>query len=106
MVKDGVGLVKRGPMELVTIANRKINKRNEIELILLTDQFIYAKPAVDRKGFLLQVPRTLIMTCGHQETSGTLCTRPYTGRWCWRTFTSRSCRAKLMATTSSSKYRC
>ena len=50
MVRDRCALLKRSTMELVTFANRKIAKRNEVELVLLTDLFLYGKPSADRKG--------------------------------------------------------
>ena len=40
---------------MVTISNRRITKRNEIQCFLLTDLFIYAKPTVEKKTGILLV---------------------------------------------------
>jgi hypothetical protein len=53
VVATGRPILKRGEVEIVTIANKKISKRSVIDVVLLTDLFIYGKPETDKKSGLL-----------------------------------------------------
>jgi hypothetical protein len=53
VVATGRQILKRGEVEIVTIANKKISKRSVIDVVLLTDLFIYGKPETDKKSGLL-----------------------------------------------------
>lgn len=62
----GRSLLKRGPLELITLNNRKVSKSKPVEIMLFSDLLMYAKPVKVRKTGTLkyivykQVHRSLI----------------------------------------------
>eukprot|EP00051_Salpingoeca_urceolata_P014582 m.185975 g.185975 ORF g.185975 m.185975 type:complete len:1558 (-) comp18127_c0_seq4:115-4788(-) len=67
LVCHGRSVVRRGPLDLVTVSNGKIAKSKRVEVFLFTDLFMYAKPCAVKKGGKQTATRYIVYKQVHRS---------------------------------------